>query len=83
MPKRQTDTVKPTLDPHNLPPLTDSQKARLNALAAMPDDKTDYSDAPFRPTDTTLDEGYQAMARDQNRELEAREWCNALVRRAR
>jgi len=30
--------------------------------------------------DTTLDEGYQAMARDQSRESEAQEWCNALMR---
>jgi len=29
--------------------------------------------------DTTLDEGYKAMSRDQNRESEAQEWCNALI----
>ena len=29
--------------------------------------------------DTTLDDGYQAMAADQAREAEAMEWCNALV----
>jgi len=29
--------------------------------------------------DTTLDEGYKAMARDQSREAEAQEWCNALI----
>jgi hypothetical protein len=29
--------------------------------------------------DSTLDEGYQAMAADQEREGEAMEWCNALV----
>jgi len=49
MPKKPTDTVKLTLDAHNLPPLTGAQKARLSALAAMPDDQIDYSDAPFRP----------------------------------
>jgi predicted CopG family antitoxin len=30
-------------------------------------------------TDTALDEGYRAMASDQAREVEAREWCNALA----
>ena len=29
--------------------------------------------------DTTLDEGYQAMAADRVREVEAEEWCNALI----
>ena len=29
--------------------------------------------------DTSLDEGYQAMASDQARESEAQEWCNALA----
>ncbi|EBM3803575.1 addiction module antitoxin [Salmonella enterica] len=29
--------------------------------------------------DTSLDEGYKAMAADQKREAEAQEWCNALV----
>jgi uncharacterized protein (DUF4415 family) len=29
--------------------LTDAQKARLAALAALPDDQIDTSDAPFRP----------------------------------
>lgn len=30
--------------------------------------------------DTSLDAGYQAMAADKEREDEAAEWCNALVR---
>ncbi len=30
--------------------------------------------------DTSLDEGYRAMAADQEREAEAIEWCNALAR---
>lgn len=29
--------------------------------------------------DTSLDEGYQAMAADEGREAEALEWCNALA----
>jgi predicted CopG family antitoxin len=29
--------------------------------------------------DTSLDEGYRAMAADQEREAEALEWCNALA----
>jgi uncharacterized protein (DUF4415 family) len=34
------------LDLDNLPPLTESQKAELAALAALPDDQIDFSDAP-------------------------------------
>ena len=29
--------------------------------------------------DTTLDDGYRAMAADKEREAEALEWCNALA----
>lgn len=29
--------------------------------------------------DTALDDGYQAMAADKEREAEAEEWCNALA----
>lgn len=29
--------------------------------------------------DTSLDDGYRAMAADQKREMEAREWGNALA----
>lgn len=45
----KSNTVKLTLDLNNPPPLTDEQKARLAALAAMPDDQVDTSDSPFRP----------------------------------
>jgi uncharacterized protein (DUF4415 family) len=41
--------VTRTIDFANPPVLTDEQKARLEALAALPDDQIDYSDAPFRP----------------------------------
>ncbi len=30
--------------------------------------------------DTSLDDGYRAMASDKAREAEALEWCNALAR---
>jgi predicted CopG family antitoxin len=30
--------------------------------------------------DTSLDEGYRAMASDPARESEAQEWCNALAK---
>ena len=43
------NTVKRTLDPKNPPILTQEQKLRLAALAALPDDQIDTSDAPFRP----------------------------------
>jgi uncharacterized protein (DUF4415 family) len=45
----KSNTVKLTLDPKNPPPLTEEQKVRLAALAALPDDQIDTSDAPFRP----------------------------------
>ncbi|MCL2298359.1 MAG: BrnA antitoxin family protein [Proteobacteria bacterium] len=49
MKKSASNTVKHTLDPNNMPPLTAEQKARLEALAAMPDEAIDYSDAPYLP----------------------------------
>jgi len=30
--------------------------------------------------DTTMDEGYKAMAADQKREAAALEWCNTLIK---
>jgi uncharacterized protein (DUF4415 family) len=45
----KSNIVKLTLDPSNPPPVTEEQKAALAALAAMPDDQIDYSDAPYRP----------------------------------
>lgn len=45
----KTNTVKLTFDLKNPPSLSDEQKARLNALAAMSDDQIDTSDAPYRP----------------------------------
>ena len=49
MSKSASNTVKLTLDPQNLPPLTAQQRAELEAVAAMPDEDIDYSDAPYRP----------------------------------
>ena len=45
----KNNTVKRTLDPKNPPILTQEQKLRLAALAVLPDDQIDTSDAPFRP----------------------------------
>lgn len=45
----KSNTVKRTLDLTKPPVVTDEQRARLAALAAMPDDQIDTSDAPFRP----------------------------------
>ena len=41
-------TVKFELDPKNPPPLTDKQKAELEALKTLPDEEIDYSDIPPR-----------------------------------
>jgi uncharacterized protein (DUF4415 family) len=45
----KSNIVKLTLDLTKPPVVTDEQKARLAALAAMPEDQIDTSDAPFRP----------------------------------
>lgn len=41
--------TKRTLDADGLPPISDEQRTRLEAVAAMPDRQIDYSDAPFLP----------------------------------
>ena len=46
---KESNIVKRTLDPTNPPVLTAEQKARLDVVAAMPDELIDYSDAPYRP----------------------------------
>lgn len=49
MRKNESNTVKRTLDLSNPPPLSAEQKARLAAIAAMPDEQIDYSDVPYLP----------------------------------
>jgi uncharacterized protein (DUF4415 family) len=49
MSKNESNTIKLTLDPKNLPPLTAQQRAELEAVAAMTDEQIDYSDAPYLP----------------------------------
>ncbi|HGG6556704.1 TPA: BrnA antitoxin family protein [Salmonella enterica subsp. diarizonae serovar 61:i:z] len=49
MSKKEKNIVRLTLDPNNLPPLTAEEQAQLEALAAMPDELIDYSDAPYKP----------------------------------
>lgn len=39
-------TVRYEVDLRNLPPLTDAQKAEIEALAAMPEDQIDTSEIP-------------------------------------
>jgi uncharacterized protein (DUF4415 family) len=46
---KEKNIVKRTLDLNNPPELSTEQKARLDALAAMPDEQIDYSDAPYLP----------------------------------
>lgn len=46
MKKNAGNTVKLTLDLNNPPPITNEQRARLEAVAAMPDEQINYSDAP-------------------------------------
>ncbi|WP_010165135.1 BrnA antitoxin family protein [Sphingomonas sp. PAMC 26617] len=49
MKKNGDDIVRFELDPGNLPPLSEAQKAELVTLEAMPDSEIDYSDAPALP----------------------------------
>ncbi len=49
MPTKESTIVKRTLDLDKPPRLSAEQKARLDAVAAMPDDQIDYSDAPSLP----------------------------------
>jgi uncharacterized protein (DUF4415 family) len=48
----KSNTVKRTLDLSKAPVLTKKQKARLNALADLPDKQIDYSDIPSQPDAT-------------------------------
>ena len=45
-------TVRYEVDLRSLPPLTDAQKAEIEALAAMPEEQIDTSDIP--PLDDTF-----------------------------
>lgn len=47
MKENASNTIKFTLSADNLPPLTAKQRAELDAIAAMPDEAIDYSDAPM------------------------------------
>lgn len=49
MPAKENDIVQRTLNLTQPPQLSNEQKARLAALAAMPDEQIDYSDAPSLP----------------------------------
>ncbi|MEY2696626.1 MAG: hypothetical protein RL333_764 [Pseudomonadota bacterium] len=49
MRKKEENIVKRTLDLKNPPLLSAEQKARLDAVAAMPDHLIDYSEAPYQP----------------------------------
>ena len=49
MPTKESNIVKRTLDLKKPPQLSAEQKARLDALASMPDEKIDYSDAQSLP----------------------------------
>lgn len=49
MPASKSNTVKRTLDVNNPAPMSEDQRKRLAAVAAMPDRQIDYSDAPYLP----------------------------------
>ena len=49
METKEKNIIRRIIDPGKKPILTDEQKMRLDALATMPDDQIDYSDAPYLP----------------------------------
>lgn len=49
MPTKESNTVKRTFDLKKPPVLSDEQKARLDAVASLPDERIDYTDAPYLP----------------------------------
>jgi uncharacterized protein (DUF4415 family) len=49
MPTKERNTVKRTLDLNQPPVWSAEQKARLEAVASLPDEQIDYSDAPSLP----------------------------------
>jgi uncharacterized protein (DUF4415 family) len=49
MQKKDSTIVKRTLDPKKPPQPGTRQKTRLDAVASMPDEQIDYSDAPYLP----------------------------------
>ena len=49
MPTKESNIVKRTLDLKKPPLVSAEQKARLDAVALMPDEQIDYSDAPCLP----------------------------------
>ena len=49
MPTKGSNIVKRTFDLKKPPVLSAEQKARLDAVASMPDESIDYTDAPYLP----------------------------------
>lgn len=49
MPTKDINIVKRMLDLETSPVLSAEQKARLDAVATMPDEEIDYTDAPSLP----------------------------------
>ena len=49
MPMKESNIVKRTINLKKPPRLSPEQRARLDVVAAMPDEKIDYSDAPSLP----------------------------------
>lgn len=72
MPKKREHIVNMELDPANPAPLTRKQKAELAALAAMPDDKIDYSDIPAMPAGFWKNAVHRGLYRPVKRQLTVR-----------
>ena len=67
MPTKESNIVKRTLDLKKPPLLNAEQKARLDAVALMPDEQIDYSDAPCLPEAAWGQPGRSASGRQGRR----------------
>jgi len=63
MQTKESSTVKRTLDLTKPPILTAEQQARLDAVAAMPDEQIDYKDAQYLPSAVWAKASDQATSR--------------------
>ena len=91
MKKNEKNIITVEIDPDNLPPLTATQQAELDALAARPDSEIDYSDIPpvedmsrfYRPikkmTTIRLDADILAWLRSQGKGYQTK--INTILRR--
>ena len=65
MPTKESSIVKRTLDLKKPPPLSAEHKARLDAVASLPDEQIDYNDAPYLPDAAWMKAGQLPQTRQK------------------